>query len=125
MSQHQLTTGPLLVERVTPAGESTHPSKGEKVSLTRLLVEACADTGLSEKDAAISQGYDPRYWPRIKSGEKAAHLERISGLPERTQRVICERWARMLGLRVSTADSQRTAAANLIKAAADFIAESA
>lgn len=104
--------------------ESALPVEGEQVSrLTDLLVSSCEETGLQEKDAARSQGYDPKYWPRIKSGEKAAHLDKIAGLPLKTQREFVTRWARMLKMRVSDDDSQKRALLQLVRAATEALDE--
>lgn len=119
----QLFIGPLLVESLSLGRESTHPVAGERLSLTRLLVAAVEETGLSEKDAAISQGYDPRYWPRIKSGEKAAHLDRIAGLPLRTQQDFIRRWALTLRLRVTDDDVRARVIAELARAAVSALTE--
>jgi len=116
--QDQLAFGPLPVEPLSPRRETA----GD-LSPTRLLVEAVQDTGLSEKEAAISQGYDPRYWPRIKSGEKQAHLERIARLPVRTQQDFITRWARALKLRVTTEESRTSAVAALVEAAGRALRE--
>jgi hypothetical protein len=107
-----------LGEKLSRIREIAHPFVGEKVSrLTDLLVDAVSSSGLSEKEAAISQGYDPRYWPRVKSGEKAAHLERIAGLPEGAQRAFVSSWGRQLGMRVSLEDSRQSAVIELAEAA--------
>lgn len=122
-TKDQLFIGPLLVESLSRPGESAHPGEGGNVSLTRLLVLSVEQTGLSEKDAAISQGYDPRYWPRIKSGEKAAHLDRIAGLPIRTQQEFIKRWALVLRLRVTDDDVRARAIAELARAAVNALSE--
>lgn len=98
-------------------GETAFPVAGKEVSPTRLLAEAVEATGCSEKDAAISQGYEPAYWSRIKSGEKQAHLDRIGRLPERVQREFVKRYAQELKMRISEEDTERAAALELAEAA--------
>lgn len=115
--------GPMEVKPLSPARESAAPSAGKELSLTRLLAESVEAVGCSEKDAAISQGYEPNYWSRIKSGEKQAHLERVSRLPEPVQREMCARWGRQLGMHLTTEDTRRRVVANLVKAAAEALAE--
>jgi len=101
----------------------SRPASGEKPSLTRILAESCEQCGLAEKDAALSQGYDPKYWPRVKSGEKAAHLERLTGLPRRVQREFIRRYARELKMDVRDADSQKRALADLACAVSNVMRE--
>lgn len=119
----QFNLPPVLVEPSSRSRESAPPRQGDKSSLTELLAKSCEETGLSEKDAAMSQGYDPKYWPRVKSGEKAAHLEKIAGLPEKTQQEFLARWGRQLGMHLTTEDTRRRVVANLVKAAAEALAE--
>ena len=121
----QLNLPPAPVQSVSQRREITTPAEVKEVSLTALLADAVECTGCAEKEAARSQGYEPTYWSRIKAGEKAAHLDRVARLPERVQREFVGRWARQLRMRVTTDDSQKQAAINLVKAAADFLSESA
>ena len=123
MHHRQLNLPPVPVEEVSHARENTHPSQGEKPSLTALLAECCEDCGMQEKDAALTQGYDPKYWPRIKSGEKAAHLERIARLPVKVQREFVKRYGHALKLRVTDDDAQRRALADLACAVATAMRE--
>ena len=130
-SSKQLNLPPALVQSVSSARESGVPTDGKDLShdqetrLTSLLAASVEATGCAEKEAALSQGYEPAYWSRIKSGEKHAYLDRVGRLPESVQRAFVTRWACQLRLRVSEGDAQKHAAANLLKAAADFLAESA
>lgn len=127
----QLSMPPMPVEKVSlareiaqpAAWESAHPTQGEQVSLTTLLADSCSDCGLSEKDAALTQGYDPRYWPRVKSGEKQAHLERLARLPETVQREFIKRWARQLRMEVRDHDARTRAVMELIEVAAKALRE--
>lgn len=127
----QLNLPPVPVQSVSLARESAVSGNGKALShdqetrLTSLLAASVEATGCTEKEAALTQGYEPTYWSRIKSGEKHAYLDRVSRLPESVQRAFVTRWAFQLRLRVSEGDSQKHAAANLLKAAADFLAESA
>ena len=119
----QLNLPPQLVQVSSPTRETAAPSTGHELSLTRLLADCVADSGCSEKDAALSQGYEPNYWSRIKTGEKAAHLERISRLPEKVQREFVSRWAQQLKMRVIDENSQQRAITALAKAALDVLSE--
>lgn len=121
----QLNLPPVQVQPSSQHRESTSTAQVQELSLVGLLADAVASTGCSEKEAAIAQGYEPAYWSRIKAGEKAAHLDRVSRLPERVQRAFVTRWASQLRLRVTDGDDQKHAAANLLKAAADFLAGAA
>jgi hypothetical protein len=124
--EYQVNLPAVPVELISQTREISHPSTlpglGEPVSrLTDLLVAACEDTGLQEKDAARSQGYDPKYWPRIKSGEKAAHLDRITGLPRDTQRDFVARWGRQLGMDIRPINEQRRRLYALKRALVDVL----
>jgi hypothetical protein len=131
MPEHHLHLPPAPVETVSPVRaialpddrERIPPTEGDKPSLTMLLAGACEDCGLSEKESALSQGYDPKYWPRIKSGEKQAHLERIEGLPPRVRREFVKRWADREGLHVSSEGARERALKNLLCATAEVIRE--
>ena len=125
MTHRQLNLPPVPVHSASQRRETAVPAEGKVLSLTALLAASVSAVGCAEKEAAITQGYEPTYWSRIKAGEKSAHLERLSRLPESVQREFVTRWARLLRLRVSEGDAQKFAAANLLKAAADFLAESA
>jgi hypothetical protein len=121
----QLNLPPTLVQSVSPARESAAPAEVPEVSLTRLLAESVEETGCSEKDAALSQGYPPNYWSRIKSGEKAAHLEKLSRLPVRVQQEFVRRYARELKMQVREMDARTVAALELAEAALRYVRESA
>lgn len=103
---------------VSPRRESAAPAQVQELSLTKLLAGAVEETGCSEKDAAISQGYAPNYWSRIKAGEKAAHLEPLSKLPQTVQREFVKRYARQLRMDVRDQDEQRAAIRDLVESAA-------
>lgn len=117
-SHSQLSLGPMEGKALSLRRESAAPAEVQEVSLTKLLAGAVEDTGCSEKDAAISQGYPPNYWSRIKSGEKAAHLERLTKLPESVQREFVKRYARQLRMDVREEDAQRAALVDLVESAA-------
>lgn len=125
MGHRQLNLPPVPVQSSSPRRESVAPPEGNILSLTGLLADSVDEAGYPEGNAARDMGYEPNYWSRIKSGEKAAHLERIGRLPERVQRAFVTRWAGILRLRITDSDTQKHAAVTLLKAAADFLAESA
>jgi hypothetical protein len=111
----------MEVQMLDHNGQSMdRPSQRE---LTSLLVEAVQAAGCSDKEVAITQGIDPAHWSRIKSGEKRAYLDRVGRLPLPVQREFVKLYAQELKMRVSEADPQRQAAATLVKAAAEFLAE--
>lgn len=120
-AQSQLNLPPVLVQSLDRVDQSLDPSG--QVVLTSLLTEAVDAARVSEKEAARDMGYDPAYWSRIKSGQKAAHLERVGRLPASVQREFVSRWGRMLGMHLTTEDARRRAVANLVKAAAEALAE--
>ena len=92
-------------------------TQGNGLSPTAILIKAVDDErGWQEKDGARTQGYEPSYWSRIKSGEKPAQLERIARLPLKVQKRFVRRYARALGMDVrdeTPADRQRRALAEL------------
>lgn len=109
----QLHLPPAEVQSV-----SRHPhTSGNPISPTAILIQSVEDErGWQEKDGARTQGYEPSYWSRIKSGEKPAQLERIARLPVKVQKRFVRRYARALGMEVrdeSPADRQRRALAEL------------
>lgn len=114
---------PMEVQRLSHTRESAAPAEVQEVSLTRLLAESVEETGCTEKDAALSQGYPPNYWSRIKSGEKAAHLDRLTKLPPKVQRAFVAKYARALDLRVSDDNSAAAAIADLVVVAARALKE--
>lgn len=107
--------------------EIAAPSAGNPLSPTAILVRAVEDErGWQEKDAARSQGYEPSYWSRIKSGEKAAQVERLALLPVKVQKRFVRRYARALGMDVrdeSPVDRQRRVFAELQCALANALKE--
>lgn len=124
MAPHsQLSFGPLEGQSLSPARETAQPSDGKELSparessLTALLAAAIDGQGCPEKVAARSQGYEPSYWSRIKSGEKPAHLDRVAGLPESVQREFVKRWGRQLRMDVRDEDAQKAALAEVAEAA--------
>lgn len=123
----QLQLPPVEVQSVHHARESAAPTAVKEVSPTAILIQAVEDErGWQEKDAARSQGYEPSYWSRIKSGEKPAQVERIARLPVKVQKRFVRRYARALGMEVrdeSPADRQRRAMAELQCALANAMRE--
>lgn len=113
----QINLPPALVQSLSPARESAAPVEVKEVSLTTLLAESVEATGCAEKDAAISQGYEPAYWSRVKTGEKAAHLDRVSRLPEKVQREFVKRYAQELKMTVRDDDARTQALTDLAEAA--------
>lgn len=99
------------------------PESGQAVDrsgqqeLTQLLAASVEAVGCTDKEAAISQGIDPAHWSRIKSGEKAAHLDRVARLPESVQKEFVKRYARQLRMDVREEDAQRAAVVDLAEAA--------
>lgn len=126
-THRQLSLPPVEVNSIDPRRESAVPSGGTSVSPTAILVRAVADEqGWQDKDAALSQGYEPNYWSRIKSGEKPAQLERIARLPVKVQKRIVRRWGRALGMDIRDelpGDRQRRVLADLQCALANALRE--
>lgn len=112
-THHQLSLPPVPVQKVSREAEATV----NEISPTAILIRAVEDErGWQEKDAAYTQGYEPSYWSRIKTGEKAAQVERIARLPVKVQKRFVRRYARALGMEVRDelpADRQRRAFAEL------------
>lgn len=124
MSHRQLNLPPVPVQSVSRATEAvsleretTFPEGEQELSLTRLLADCVSDLGCAEKDAARTLGYEPSYWSRIKAGEKAAHLDRVTRLPAKVQQEFVKRWATQLKMRVSDEDSTKRAIVELARAA--------
>jgi hypothetical protein len=119
----QLQLPPVEVHSVS---RQPHTPVNE-VSPTAIFIKAVEDErGWQEKDAARTQGYEPSYWSRIKSGEKPAQLERIARLPVKVQKRFVRRYARALGMEVrdeSPADRQRRAFMDLQCALANALRE--
>jgi hypothetical protein len=115
-SSVQLSLPPTEVQTISRGGETA----GNSVSPTAILVRACEDerewAGKESEIAARSQGYEPPYWSRIKSGDRPAQLERIARLPMKVQKRFVRRYARALGMDVrdeTPQDRQRRAMAEL------------
>jgi hypothetical protein len=113
----QIALPPMEVEALSQARETPHPAQGERVSLTALLAQTASEFGLQEKLTADTMGVDPRYWSRIKAGEKKAHLDPVADFPEHVQRAFVTKWARMLKMNVSEQDATKRAVMDLAKAA--------
>jgi len=105
----------------TRDGQLVVPARASGLSL---LVAAVAET-CSEKEAHIALGLpDAPYWSKVKSGDKPApRVDRLTDLPEVTQREMCKRWGRQLGMRMSTEDAKAAAVADLIEVAARAVRE--
>lgn len=123
--KYQLNLPPVKVTTLDHAESIDCDSHVQPVDLSVFLREAVESSGCQHKEAAIATGYQPDYWNRALNGERGIHLNRLSRLPERVQRNFVTRWALLLRLRVSDGDTQKHAAVTLLKAAADFLAESA
>jgi hypothetical protein len=119
-----LGLGPVEGKTLSQLREPLEPRKGNDISLrlTELLAESVAATQCSEKEAALSQGYEPTYWSRIKSGEKAAQLDRIGRLPEPVQKEFVRRYALTLHM-VVREDNRARALAELVECAARALRE--
>lgn len=122
-SQYFRELGPLKAEVLSQTRESAHPHEAEQLSLTDLLAQSAAECGLQEKETAGTLGYDARYWSRIKSGEKKAHLDPIAELPDKVQRLFLTRWAKQLKMTVSEDDTKKRALADLARACVTALAE--
>jgi hypothetical protein len=126
----QLQLPPTEVQSISRRRESADSPAGTSVSPTAILAQACEDErawrGKENEIAARTQGYEPNYWSRIKSGEKAAQLERIARLPVKVQKRFVRRYARALGMEVreeSPAERQRRALADAQVALAHALRE--
>lgn len=124
-TKYQLNLPPSLVTPIDNAPSIACGLDVKAFDLSEMLRDAVESSGCQHKEAALSTGYQPDYWTRALNGERGVHLDRLGKLPERVQRAFVTRWACQLRLRVSDGDTQKHAAANLLKAAADFLAESA
>lgn len=93
-------------------------------NLFELLIEAVDET-CPQKVAAHSLGLaDETYYSKCKTGERPApRADRVTELPEETQRAICAKWGRQLGMRVSEEDARVRAIADLARAAVNALAE--
>lgn len=128
-AQSQLNLPPMPVQAFAPQRTNGGPSDGQGVvpegtNGLSLLVASVAET-CSEKEAAFALGLaDQAYWSKVKAGEKPApRIDRLTELPITTQRDMCARWSRQIGMHVTTEDARRRAVANLVKAAAEALAE--
>lgn len=117
----QLNLPPVAIKSLDHGDQSL--DRPGQCELTLLLTEAVDAARVTSENAARDMGYDPAYWSRIKNGQKAAHLGRVRRLPETVQREFVARWGRMLGMTITTEDARRRAVANLVKAAAEALAE--
>lgn len=130
MSNHsQLSLGPMEGKAVVRASTTVRPHEGqvvvpEKTNGLSLLIEA-VDHTCSDKEAQIALGLpDPTYWSKVKGREKPApRIDRLTDLPEQTQREMCKRWGRQLKMTVSDEDTRRQVLAEVIEAAARAIRE--
>jgi hypothetical protein len=123
---HQLSLGPMEEKPLTQpraiassAGEQEVTQPRAK-DLLALIAEAVDEGTCSEKTAAISLGLpSPQYWSAVKAGERPApRCNRVTDLPEHTQKETCKRWARQLGMRVSEHDERQEVLLNLVESAA-------
>jgi hypothetical protein len=119
----RLGLDPMEVQTLYRRRETDAPRQGNVLSLTALLAESVAAARCSEKEAAIAQGYEPTYWSRIKSGEKAAQLDRVGRLPEPVQREFVRRYASALQMVVRDGDNRARALAELVEVAARAMRE--
>lgn len=126
---HQLSIGPVEVQALAPARTIAGPADGQGLVPSgtnglSLLMAAVSET-CSEKEAAHALGLsDQAYWSKVKSGEKPApRVDRLTELPIETQRRMAQRWCHQLGMHVTSEDARRRAVANLVKAAAEALAE--
>jgi hypothetical protein len=109
---------------LAPRGTNAGPSSGQPVVLKKtnglsLLIEASDESPESQKEIAHSLGLpDATYWSKVKVGEKPApRIDRLTDLPEATQRAYVTRWGRQLGMCVSDADAKTQALGDLAEAA--------
>lgn len=117
----QLNLPPTLVKSLDPPDQSL--DLDGQSSLTSLLAASVETAGCTEKEAARDMGYDPAYWTRIKAGDKAAHLERLSRLPQKVQREFVKRYAHELKMHVTEGDSKAQMIAEFIEVAARVMRE--
>lgn len=120
---HQLAIGPLPVQSLSRARESAAPVQGKEIPLTTLLADSVEATGCTEKEAALAQGYGAAYWSRVKTGEKAAHLDRLARLPVHVQREFVKRYAHQLKMTVREEDARARAISDLAAAAVRALQE--
>jgi hypothetical protein len=129
--QSQLNLGPMEGKALTQARVNASSSDEHAVTpsgvkdLLTLVTEAVDHGTCSEKVAAVSLGLpSQQYWSAVKSRERPApRLNRLTDLPESTQREICRRWAAQVGLRCSDENTQHRVLVNLVEAAVQAIRE--
>ncbi len=93
-------------------------------NLFELLVEGVEET-CPDKVAAPALGLpDQSYYSKCKVGERPApRVDKVTDLPEETQRAICAKWARQLKMRVSEDDARVRVIAELARAAVNALEE--
>jgi hypothetical protein len=123
----QIPIPAMEVKRLGPTRTTTGPADGQGLGPAgtnglSLLVDAVSQT-CSEKEAAYALGLsDQTYWSKVKNGEKPApRVDRLTELPEATQRHYVERWGRQLGMRVTTEEATRVKVARLVKACVEVM----
>jgi len=123
--KHQLNLPPALVSShdVRPSIDCT--DEVNSVAIPQLLRAAIECSGVQHKECAYAAGMQPDHWVRVLNGERGIPLDRLGLLPLETQRIFVASWARALQLRVTSEDATRQKAAALVKAAADYLSETA
>jgi len=120
----QLSLPPVEVKPVHSGPVTASPRSGERLNrirLTALLADACGEA-ISDKDAALTQGYSPAYWSMCKSGEKNTQLDPVAELPPDVQAKFLTLWAAQLGLEIVSHQRKHMARARLLEAMAEAIA---
>jgi hypothetical protein len=118
----------MEVETVVPRAATAGAEDGPPVVLDGttgldLLIDAADE--VSAQKLHLSFGItDPSYWTKVKNGARPApRIDQLLNPPVTVQRAMCRRWARMLGMHVTTEDHRRTVLAELIEAAGRALKE--
>lgn len=118
----QLNLPPTLVRTTDVSASTARPAEVNPIDVPTLLRES-VDAECQQKEAALSAGYQPDYWTKVLNGERGMHLDRLGRLPMKVQRQLVMRWGSELGIHMTTEDTRRRVVANLVKAAAEALAE--
>lgn len=122
-SSVQLNLPPALVRTADLGASIAGREEVNSIDVPGLLREAVAASGCQHKEAAFSAGYQPDYWTKALNGERGVNLDRLGKLPSSVQCELVTRWGRQLGMHLTTEDTRRRVVANLVKAAAEALAE--
>lgn len=114
---------PALVISHDVAPSSAGRVEVNSIDVAGMLRASVDASGCQHKEAALSAGYQPDYWTKALNGERGVHLDRLGKLPASVQAELVTRWGRQLGMHLTTEDTRRRVVANLVKAAAEALAE--